>query len=413
MANKDNLSIRIFDKMYLGVRSSPGQVAHGYMVPYEDNYAGRNRMVQVDHWAKDKKRVILDNAPISGFKVSRAQRNAGWKNIITSIRMEDPRGFEVDITMTNLVMLTDCAVIQNGEILQECVWARDGSFNVLLPVNSAPYLEAKENTRRANSKVSTRTLNIGDTIQTDKAVIGVYMGYLHALTVSDRNASHSITDWQLKVEEKKNHILKITDEDGSVTYQAISSLKVSDIMSPATSKLTIRDSELEIANSNAKCISTGNRYSRRRTLSFVGSDDLQLSFKEVHTPFQDLKDSTQSISAWSNDHHRILYRSAAPIKTNIGEMTALPNKPYQVALTNFHYAITGASRYIRNRGYCTSNDFFMSPVDSKALSLGVISEDRSTSQFMEYVVSSTDTDNFFKIVATITTKNGVTFEADL
>jgi hypothetical protein len=408
---QDNLSIRIFDKLYLGVQSRKGSVAHGYMIPYEDNAAGRKRMANVDHWGREKSRVILENKPISGFKVSRAQRHAGWKNVITSIMMEDPRGFEIEITMTNLVMLTDNALIQNGEILQECVWARDGSFNVLLPVNSEPYKEAKENTRRVTTKVSTRTLNIGDKVQTDKALVGIYMGYLHPVIFST-SLSSSSNSWQPRVVEKKVHVLKITSDNGETFFQGISSFKVSDILEPTTEKMTLRDVELLISTSTDKCRLQGMRNYRERVLAFIASEEVTTKVAEIALDYDDLKNDINGKNIWSETHHQILYRSPAPIKTNHLDPAPLANQAHHVSLANFSYSINGTSRYIHNRGYVTSKDLSMTPIEDSLLSQGIVREIPTAHRY-GVCVDSSDTDHFFKLEFELTTKNGVIIKKDL
>lgn len=132
---------------------------------------------------------VLSNESRTGFEIARSVRHSGWRgggNVLW--RIQDPRGFEIEITSENFASMVDCTTIINGVIQEECVWGREGSVNVLLPVNSEPYKDATKQTTLVNNKVSLREVKVGDHVTLiDKSNKsgnrdGVYMGRMFAVT---------------------------------------------------------------------------------------------------------------------------------------------------------------------------------------------------------------------------------------
>lgn len=106
---------------------------------------------------------VLGNEPLDGFEIARSVRRSGWSgsgNVLW--RIQDPRGFELEITSENFASMLDCSTLINGVIQDKCVWGRDGSKNVLLPVSSDPYKEATKHTTLVNTKIHFKDIAVGD-----------------------------------------------------------------------------------------------------------------------------------------------------------------------------------------------------------------------------------------------------------
>lgn len=217
------MATTIPDKMYVAIqhRKEGGDLPTriGFASPYEDNAAFRKRKSTQDEWAygrgtdfiikedggvyhgpdglKDVAEYfmtnsfprILSNTPLTGFEIARSVRRSGWRGSSNVLwRIQDPRGFEIEITSENFASMIDCTTMINGVIQEECVWGREGSVNVLLPTNSDPYKEATKQTTLVNNKVSLKQVKIGDHVTLiDKGVKsgnrdGVYMGRMFAVT---------------------------------------------------------------------------------------------------------------------------------------------------------------------------------------------------------------------------------------
>jgi len=150
-----------------------------YMTYYEDNAAFLKRKATGLHWASDRRYdytkqeyvgtetgdgVIIDNVPTSGIYIG-----SGVSRWITSnklFRVNDPRGFTVEVPTDNIATLLHLTTVAKGIIQEDCVWARDGGNHILLPVNSEPYLKTLDQMDTiANKLISVKDLKPGDVVQ--------------------------------------------------------------------------------------------------------------------------------------------------------------------------------------------------------------------------------------------------------
>lgn len=242
-----NYTIKIPDQCYVGFSiRSDSSVPLGFMTPYETHSTTgeplatcKKRMDQVDYWSGARygktntglQPTIVDNKPMIGFRISRSLRRLGYGSQNTYIRIEDPRGFELEITVSNLIMLTDNNLIENGEILRECVWGRDGNENVLLPINSEPYLQATANTERQKSAVSSRQVKPGDTVLLKNGLQGIYMGLLYQTSMASTTGGYKTPRCnQVFTRDKKVHYVRVVDANGKVAYNGYASLQASSVV---------------------------------------------------------------------------------------------------------------------------------------------------------------------------------------
>lgn len=223
-----NTSIQIPEKMYVAFQRAmhDGHVHQGYMTSYGTDAASKKRMANLRHsTGADKDNglepVVLENKPMYGFKISRALRSNGWRSEIQTVSIEDPRGFQFDVTVANLIMLTDNNLIHNGEIIQQCIWARDGQSNLLLPVNCQPYQDALVNTDRVSKRVNTRAVRPGFEVLLHDGRKGMYMGQMFAITRAHYN--------NLEISNKKRHIVRVT-EGNNVCYYGYPAMKISEVL---------------------------------------------------------------------------------------------------------------------------------------------------------------------------------------
>lgn len=119
-----------------------------------------------------------DNVPTSGFVFNKhvGGHKSGWEFRHSYCRVFDPRGFEIEIGMENLLyILENCDCYKGKGIDGEFVYAWDKAELVLLPVNSVDYKESsaliskQEELKNADLIVNTRYHFSDDTT-------GVYIG---------------------------------------------------------------------------------------------------------------------------------------------------------------------------------------------------------------------------------------------
>jgi hypothetical protein len=275
-------TIKIPEKVYVGFqgRRYQDEVPLGFMTPYTTDKAGEKRRATVDNWASGRgyggdktfNSVTLENKPMIGFKIGRAiRRSGGWNSSGASfIRIEDPRGFELEITIENLAMCMAGNIIEDGELVQECVWGRDGNKNILLPINSEPYLGSVTTKSVIDNAISLRTVKQGDKIKLITGEEGIYLGGLYPLCVDYYASTKDVTA------SAKRYVLKQTDRHGKVTYVGRSSIKVGEIMEVAEVKMTPAEIELEVAEAwkvDPECFEDTSNYSR--ICGFSTSDKLE------------------------------------------------------------------------------------------------------------------------------------------
>lgn len=130
----------------------------------------------------------FDNAPTEGFvlnkKVGGVEESWGYDPRRTYTRVYDPRGFEFEITIPNLLwILENCNCIKGKGLEGEFVYGWDKTDLILIPVDSPDYKNIKTNSDTINNNqfIKSSELVIGATYQgknTDKWYI--YLGRFDA-----------------------------------------------------------------------------------------------------------------------------------------------------------------------------------------------------------------------------------------
>jgi len=177
--------IKVPEKHYLGmIKRQSDELPLGFMTPWGEDSSAKKRIATVDSWASQGNRYnatskveaqVIDNVPLSGFKFTASIRNSGYGGY-DKWRIEDPRGFELEITSGNLASLMSVGMIDRGEIIDQCVWGRQGANNILLSTATDEYKEAVKNTQVFNSSASWSDVKLGDTITLQNTITGIWLG---------------------------------------------------------------------------------------------------------------------------------------------------------------------------------------------------------------------------------------------
>lgn len=135
----------------------PNKIKVGYVkrcdtytekLAYVIYYDQKNVLRKEKSWEgwRDKKLTPndFDNEPTSGFVLNKKAGgyNTGWNNRQTYCRVYDPRGFEFEITIPNLLYILENSNSIKGKGLEgEFVYGWDGTELLLVPVDSPDYKE--------------------------------------------------------------------------------------------------------------------------------------------------------------------------------------------------------------------------------------------------------------------------------
>lgn len=153
----------------------------GYII-YTDHTGKLRKEASWSSW-RDKKidAVTVENTPQNGFTFNKGiKRDGHWGSGRSVIRVWDPRNFEFEISVDNLIGILMHADVSKRDITEPCVFAWSGTELILLPTNSVEYQESVKHTEKQGIVFSTKSLVVGHTygLKSDSVTRVVYLGYL-------------------------------------------------------------------------------------------------------------------------------------------------------------------------------------------------------------------------------------------
>lgn len=399
-------NIKIPEKHYVGmVKRQSEKIPLGFITPWGEDSAALKRIATVDNWAnrgyygnKALPSMTIDNIPMSGFKMTTDIRSSSYGGV-DKWRIEDPRGFELEITSHNLAQLLSVGMIDRGEITDTCVWARSGQNNVLLSTNTDEYKAAVKNTEVAAMVADWKSVQVGNTVLLQNNVSGVWLGRMYGMSIEKYHDGNSSKNNCLKVSDKSFHVIyidKSTATHKTKTLMIVSSPKLAAI----TDSTVITESEAEtLAN---RCLND-----KGCNIQYTGHKDF----------------IALTIGAPKIGVNATLSLSEIPIadETVLGNATSYDSKSYVYQVTSqFLYRITNSRNYRTNSPTFSCIAYDKTEfLDNKIIPVGKIVSDvnhwnrRSIWQqnSHEYVFKSTDT--FYNVVLNIKTKAGTEIKAFL
>ena len=155
---------------------------------YYDNKGKLRKEPSWNNWRDSKiKPIEYDNTPTEGFVLNKkvGGYRCGWDSRKTYTRVYDPRGFEFEISIENLIYILEHTSSIKGKGLEgEFVYCWSGKDLVLLPCGSSDYEEIRDfnNKRVKNRRFKESDMVIGGTYLNKDNKPSIYMG---------RHRSHS------------------------------------------------------------------------------------------------------------------------------------------------------------------------------------------------------------------------------
>ena len=161
------------EKSWESWRHKPEDVRGGY---YDEN----------DNWKRSEEPLgdkvaakAFDNVPTDGFLLNKRAGgySTGWNHRQTYCRVYDPRGFEFEISVENLLfILQECTSTKGKGLEGEFVYAWQGTELVLLPANSEDYKESIKYTGLQAKKVTRKDMVPGCSYTTKQGEDLIYLG---------------------------------------------------------------------------------------------------------------------------------------------------------------------------------------------------------------------------------------------
>lgn len=154
-----------------------------------------------------------DNKPQKGFLINKSidGYRHDFGSVDSKIRIYDPRGFEFEIEVSNLLGIIHQSDILKTEIDVECVFAWSGKDLVLLPTNSEQYKASLKHTEKQSKKISAKELNIGSIYSLKKNSSEQYI-YLGKYMVSERY-SYGNNNLYIPSSKTKDFVFKSFNND--------------------------------------------------------------------------------------------------------------------------------------------------------------------------------------------------------
>lgn len=238
-----NTSMKVFSKLYVGVRAASTGVPLGFATPYEENAAGRKRQETVNSWlgeysydyrnsvrVKNKvNKQIIENVPMPGFKITDDVKRVYWGGGNVVWRVEDPRGFELEIQSNNLMAIVQsCGIEAGGLIPGNCVWGRAGGDNILLHETSDEYKDAVKaaETMKAPKQVGKASRQVGALYRRVDGSLGIYLGKVHMTATDYKEAHQSCTTSRVALPGGQRVLVNTTTHkiNPSVEFEAVLSV---------------------------------------------------------------------------------------------------------------------------------------------------------------------------------------------
>ena len=190
-----NSAIFLPDKINVGFQNRAdtytGKLAY---VIYYDSKGVLRKQASWNSWRDSKiPSEEFKNSPTHGFVLNKKAGgySTGWNYRQSCIRIYDPRGFEFEISVENLLYILENTNSLKGKGLEgEFVYGWDGTNLLLIPCGSPDYvsLVSYNDILKKNKKIKGKDLVVGGTYLTKANDEVIYMGvydYYEYSTVSD------------------------------------------------------------------------------------------------------------------------------------------------------------------------------------------------------------------------------------
>lgn len=110
---------------------------------------------------------VLENKAMFGYRIAESVKRMYWGGGNVVWRIEDPRGFQLEIQSSNMAKIIELSRIDQGVIQDACIWARLGAHNILVPISTQLYKDvAKRSDQKKNiGNVSLKDVKPGFTVE--------------------------------------------------------------------------------------------------------------------------------------------------------------------------------------------------------------------------------------------------------
>ena len=220
------------DEHFKGVQNTKTECPLAFITPSGTDKAAEKRIETVRNWThgwgggwgdKTNKTAhfeTIKNVPLTGFKIAEEIRRWSTSNVVW--RINDPRGFQLEISSGNMAYLMSESVIDHGEIKSELQWVRNGAQNFLLPTDSEEYQKYIKITKAIKNKVTIKDIEVGDIFTDINGSTGMFLGGYHIV-------QHGSWDGKV-VDTKRRYYMKVeateTEDEHLISKSAFKNISL-------------------------------------------------------------------------------------------------------------------------------------------------------------------------------------------
>ena len=204
-------------------------------VVYIDNKGKLRKEASWEGW-RDKKIDPIDypNEPTNGFVLNKdvggTQRSWSWNARREKVRVYDPRNFEFEISVENLLfILQECSAIKGKGLEGEFVYAWSGPELILLPVCSQEYKSSIDFGNLQENKISAKDIEPGCTYLTKDEQEVMYLGrfdwWEKRRIKEEKKSGYYSYSYKMETKPEKRHIFVYMNKEkrkGRGLYWAVS-----------------------------------------------------------------------------------------------------------------------------------------------------------------------------------------------
>lgn len=231
----------------------------------------------------------FENVPTEGFVLNKKAGgySTGWNHRQTYCRVWDPRGFEFEISIPNLLFILQETSSFKGKGLEgEFVYAWDGTELVLLPTSCEDYQKCEEFTDLQTEKISTKDLVAGSVYMTKRQEKLVYMGkFPWTERKYKRSTVRGVYDYKYVTETTPKYVFQT--ESGTFTPMSSISNVVKRVTDTCVTDYAERMDKLQKAKGMSKVTGLS---SEKKTLVLPPPTNAGTWHHEQNGPFFKLKD---------------------------------------------------------------------------------------------------------------------------
>ena len=181
-------------------------------------HLGKYEEYNFRHGVQDEKikPFEFDNIPTEGFVLNKKAggNRYSWNPRQTYCRVYDPRGFEFEITIPNLLFILQESNCMKGKGLEgEFIYSWEGKDLVLLPVQSEEYQKCNDFTKLQDGKLYKKDMVEGCIYETSQKEKLIYIGHMKYVNTYKWRDEFKIND-----DIKKKYVFCKVDDDLKSKY---------------------------------------------------------------------------------------------------------------------------------------------------------------------------------------------------